>query len=141
MFSVVVCTACVRASLLFSHLSSCGTSPQSPVSQRRLQKALQLTQLRGSMVDDFLSQYQLTAEEVAVLQGDAINQAFFAALERVRAIHANCRGLLRTSHQRAGLELMDAMAGHQERAYELLCRCVGELKTKRRKRIRFCAQC
>lgn len=88
----------------------------------RLQKALQLTQLRGSMVEEFLSQYQLTPEEVAVLQGDVINQAFFAALERVRTIHANCRGLLRTSHQRAGLELMDAMAGHQERAYERLCR-------------------
>lgn len=34
------------------------------------------------------------------------------------------RGLLRSTHQRAGLELMDQMAAHQEAAYEHLCRCV-----------------
>ena len=53
---------------------------------------------------------------------EAIGDKFFAALERVREIHANCRALLRTHHQRAGLELMDAMAAHQEAAYERLCR-------------------
>ena len=52
----------------------------------------------------------------------AIGDAFFGALERVREIHANCRALLRTHHQRAGLELMDSMATHQEAAYERLCR-------------------
>ncbi len=77
------------------------------------------------MVQEFLSNYQLTPEEVAALQGDAITPSFFGALERVRTIHANCRGLLRTHHQRAGLELMDAMAAYQERAYERLCRCDG----------------
>ena len=56
-------------------------------------------------------------------QEEAIGDKFFAALERVREIHANCRALLRTHHQRAGLELMDAMAAHQEAAYERLCRC------------------
>jgi hypothetical protein len=34
----------------------------------------------------------------------------------------SCRGLLRTTHQRAGLELMDQMSAHQEAAYEHLCR-------------------
>jgi hypothetical protein len=53
-----------------------------------------------------------------------VGPAFFAALERVRAIHDNCRALLRGGHQRAGLELMDQMAGHQERGYEALCRWV-----------------
>ena len=53
-----------------------------------------------------------------------MSPAFFAALSRVRAIHDNCRQLLRTHHQRAGLELMDLMAAHQESAYERLCRCV-----------------
>lgn len=48
---------------------------------------------------------------------------FFAALARVRQIHENCRALLRTHHQRAGLELMDLMATYQETAYERLCRC------------------
>lgn len=58
-------------------------------------------------------------------QGEEVGDAFFAALERVRAIHANCRALLRTHHQRAGLELMDAMSGFQETAYERLCRCAA----------------
>ena len=55
-------------------------------------------------------------------QGAQIEEGFFTALERVRAIHANCRALLAGAHQRAGLELMDAMAGYQETAYEHLCR-------------------
>ena len=50
---------------------------------------------------------------------------FFAALEHVRGIHANCRALLRSQHQRAGLELMDTMANLQEGAYEKLCRWAG----------------
>lgn len=49
----------------------------------------------------------------------------------MRSIHDNCRALLRTHHQRAGLELMDLMANYQETAYERLCRyggcLVGEL--------------
>lgn len=55
-------------------------------------------------------------------QGQQIGDAFFAALERVRGIHSNCRSLLRTAHQRAGLELMDLMSSYQETAYEHLCR-------------------
>lgn len=60
--------------------------------------------------------------QVAALQGEEVHPAFFAALARVRHIHENCRSLLRTHHQRAGLELMDLMATYQETAYERLCR-------------------
>lgn len=59
---------------------------------------------------------------MAALQSEEVNATFFSALARVRAIHENCRSLLRTHHQRAGLELMDMMAQHQETAYERLCR-------------------
>ncbi len=58
-------------------------------------------------------------------QEEEIGERFFGALERVRLIHGNCRALLRGAHQRAGLELMDAMALHQEAAYERLCRCAS----------------
>ena len=57
-----------------------------------------------------------------VLQAERITDDFFAALERVRTIHANCRSLLRSHHQRAGLELMEIMSNHQEAAYERLRR-------------------
>ena len=58
----------------------------------------------------------------ALVQGAQIGEPFFRALERVCSIHANCRSLLRTQHQRAGLELMDLMSSYQETAYEHLCR-------------------
>ncbi len=56
------------------------------------------------------------------MQGEGVGEEFFAALDHVRGIHANCRALLRSQHQRAGLELMDTMANFQEAAYEKLCR-------------------
>lgn len=56
------------------------------------------------------------------MQAPVIGDAFFKALAKVRSIHANCIVLLRTHHQRAGLEIMDAMSAHQEAAYERLCR-------------------
>ena len=59
-----------------------------------------------------------------MLHGGVVGPAFFAALERVRSIHNNCRALLRSHHQRAGLELMESMSAHQEQAYEHLCRWV-----------------
>lgn len=64
----------------------------------------------------------LPCKQVAALQSEEVNPAFFSALSRVRHIHDNCRALLRTHHQRAGLELMDMMATYQETAYERLCR-------------------
>lgn len=62
-----------------------------------------------------------------MLQGGQVGPAFFAALSRVRAIHDNCRALLRGHHQRAGLELMDQMSAYQEAGYEALCRCAVEV--------------
>ena len=55
-------------------------------------------------------------------QAPEISEEFFAALAKVRSIHSNCKVLLKTHHQRAGLEIMDAMSAHQEAAYERLCR-------------------
>eukprot|EP00232_Nephroselmis_pyriformis_P023605 CAMPEP_0182872834 /NCGR_PEP_ID=MMETSP0034_2-20130328/11959_1 /TAXON_ID=156128 /ORGANISM="Nephroselmis pyriformis, Strain CCMP717" /LENGTH=312 /DNA_ID=CAMNT_0025005447 /DNA_START=10 /DNA_END=945 /DNA_ORIENTATION=+ len=79
---------------------------------------------RQQLVATFLQSYQLTSEEVATLREAEVDSAFFAALRRVHDIHVNCKDLLRTHHQRAGLELMDVMAGYQEAAYERLCRWV-----------------
>ncbi|KAF8056126.1 COG6 [Scenedesmus sp. PABB004] len=79
---------------------------------------------RRALVEQFLDKYQLTPEEAALLQAGQVGPEFFAALSRLRAIHEHCRGLLRSHHQRAGLELMDHMAAHQEAAYEHLCRWV-----------------
>lgn len=88
-----------------------------------LNAELAANERRAALVADFLDKYQLSPDEVVLLrEGDVSSDAFFAALRRVATIHANCRSLLRRHHQRAGLELMDAMALYQESGYERLCR-------------------
>ena len=90
----------------------------------RLKLELDASAKRLELVREFLERYQLTPAEVHALREGDLGEAFFAALARVQEIHTNCKALLRTHHQRAGLELMDAMAAHQEGAYERLCRWV-----------------
>lgn len=92
----------------------------------KLQRALQVSETRSQLVGRFLEQYQLTPSEAAALQGEEMGDAFFQALAHVRQIHGNCKTLLRTHHQRAGLELMDTMGSLQEAAYERLCRWVQQ---------------
>eukprot|EP01025_Chloroclados_australasicus_P062035 TRINITY_DN8145_c0_g3_i1.p1 TRINITY_DN8145_c0_g3~~TRINITY_DN8145_c0_g3_i1.p1 ORF type:complete len:639 (-),score=78.14 TRINITY_DN8145_c0_g3_i1:421-2337(-) len=90
----------------------------------KLKDELSKSQKLSQLADTFLKQYRLSESEVNALKAGAIDTDFFEALERVRQIHSNCRALLHGSHQRAGIELMDEMAMHQETAYERLCRWV-----------------
>ena len=90
----------------------------------KLNADLESVEEKKRTVATFLVDYQLADDEIAALQRDAVDDAFFDALARVQEIHSNCRRLLRTHHQRAGLELMDVMAGYQETAHERLCRWV-----------------
>jgi conserved oligomeric Golgi complex subunit 6 len=92
----------------------------------RLQQALETSYARSELLSQFRQQYQLSREESDALQAETIDERFFAALDHVLAIHKNCKALLRTHHQRAGLELLDSMASLQESAYERLCRWVRE---------------
>lgn len=95
----------------------------------RFHKELDQVDQKSMMIEDFLKQFQLSPEEVDVLQSGNVGPSFFSALTRVRQIHENCKSLLRTHHQRAGLELMDLMSTYQESAYEVLCRWVqGECR-------------
>lgn len=89
----------------------------------RLQHALRVSEVRSSLIETFLQQYQLDASEITALQSE-IAPAFFDALLHVQKIHANCKQLLKTHHHRGGLELLDHMASLQEAAYERLCRWV-----------------
>ncbi|XP_015575125.1 conserved oligomeric Golgi complex subunit 6 isoform X2 [Ricinus communis] len=90
----------------------------------RLKQELEVTTQRQEIVSCFLRDYQLSNEEINALREEELNENFFKALSHVQEIHANCKILLRTHHQRAGLELMDMMAVYQEGAYERLCRWV-----------------
>ena len=76
-------------------------------------------------VASFLNKFELTPKELQVLTSSGrgngvIGDDFFKAMERVKHIHEDCKILLRTSQQRAGLEIMESMAMHLETAYEQL---------------------
>lgn len=90
----------------------------------RLKQELEITTQRQEIVSCFVRDYQISNEEINALRHEDLNENFFKALCHVQEIHANCKTLLRTHHQRAGLELMDMMAVYQEAAYERLCRWV-----------------
>ncbi|KAI3965180.1 hypothetical protein MKX01_027671 [Papaver californicum] len=106
-------------------LSSCSASTGDIISTtERLKQELEITTQRQEIVNLFLRDYQLSNEEINALREEELNEQFFKALSHVQEIHANCKILLRTHHQRAGLELMDMMAAYQEGAYERLCRWV-----------------
>eukprot|EP00730_Choanoeca_flexa_P002449 TRINITY_DN11055_c0_g2_i4.p1 TRINITY_DN11055_c0_g2~~TRINITY_DN11055_c0_g2_i4.p1 ORF type:complete len:687 (+),score=161.29 TRINITY_DN11055_c0_g2_i4:3-2063(+) len=79
--------------------------------------------LKRHLLQAFTERYQLAPEEHAVLVGDKpMDFTFFSALRRVQTIHQDCKRLLRTSHQKAGVDIMDQMATLQEKAYERLYR-------------------
>lgn len=106
-------------------LSSCSASTGDIISTtERLKEELEITTQRQDIVSCFLRDYQLSNQEINALRDEDLDDNFFKALSHVQQIHANCKVLLRTHHQRAGLELMDMMAVYQEGAYERLCRWV-----------------
>ncbi|RWR78546.1 Conserved oligomeric Golgi complex subunit 6 [Cinnamomum micranthum f. kanehirae] len=106
-------------------LSSCNATTGDIISTtERLKQEIEVTTQRQEIVSCFLRDYQLSNEEINALREEDLNENFFKALSHVQEIHSNCKILLRTHHQRAGLELMDMMAVYQEGAYERLCRWV-----------------
>ncbi|THU42904.1 hypothetical protein C4D60_Mb00t00200 [Musa balbisiana] len=106
-------------------LSGCSESTGDIINTtERLKQELELTTQRQEIVSCFLRDYQLSNDEINALREEELGENFFKALVHVQEIHANCKILLRTHHQRAGLELMDMMSVYQEGAYERLCRWV-----------------
>ncbi|KAL0329845.1 UNVERIFIED_CONTAM: Conserved oligomeric Golgi complex subunit [Sesamum radiatum] len=106
-------------------LSNCNATTGDIISTtERLKQELETTTQRQEIATCFLRDYQLSNDEINALREEDLSENFFKALAHVHEIHANCKVLLRTHHQRAGLELMDMMAVYQEGAYERLCRWV-----------------
>ncbi|CAG9460385.1 unnamed protein product [Pedinophyceae sp. YPF-701] len=101
--------------------------------QTRLQQELARIDARAREAADFQTRFLLSAEDARAARQGPVGPAFFRALARTREVHGNCRALLATQHKRPAMELMDAMAQHQDAAYELLtrwlqaeCRALGE---------------
>ena len=97
----------------------------------QLQNKSKHLEMRSTVVDAFLKKFELTSSQLQLLVGSHghgrrnprssfVNEDFFEAMARVKRIHEDCKILLRTSQQRAGLEIMESMAMHLESAYEQL---------------------
>ncbi|CAB3977772.1 conserved oligomeric Golgi complex subunit 6-like, partial [Paramuricea clavata] len=91
----------------------------------KLQAESQKVQLKQKVADAFLDRFQLKPHETEALKNsrnEPITEEFFSALSRVKVIHSDCKLLLRTKQQTAGLEIMESMALFMESAYERLYR-------------------
>ncbi|KAI8150320.1 oligomeric Golgi complex subunit 6 [Fennellomyces sp. T-0311] len=79
---------------------------------------------RLTIVDKFLEKFTLSESEINTLCSSSvpIDDEFFVALDHLKQIHSDCRVLLMTQNQQAGLQIMESMALHQETAYEKLYR-------------------
>ncbi|XP_062521399.1 conserved oligomeric Golgi complex subunit 6-like [Corticium candelabrum] len=91
----------------------------------KLQAQSHELEMQAEVVEAFRKRFQLRAEEIAALRESHVgnlHKDFFSSLNRVKQIHTDCRVLLRSDQQRAGLEIMESMALYQEAAYETLYR-------------------
>lgn len=91
----------------------------------KLQAESQIIQMKQEVAQAFLDTFHLKQDEVKVLRGTrdgSLDENFFKALAKVKKIHNNCKVLLRSSQQTAGIEIMESMALQQEAAYERLYR-------------------
>ncbi|XP_068085957.1 conserved oligomeric Golgi complex subunit 6 [Anabrus simplex] len=89
----------------------------------KLQAESQKLCLQQDIVEAFLSSFQLSPAEQAILRGShevPITSEFFTVLERVQNIHTNCHTLMQSGHQTAALEIMEQMALYEEAALEKL---------------------
>lgn len=80
--------------------------------------------MKSDILSLFLQRFQLQEKERKVLHSSSkeITDDFFSAFLHAKQIHEDCKVLLRTNQQRAGLSIMEAMAATQEMAYERLYR-------------------
>ncbi|KAJ3188281.1 Golgi transport complex subunit 6 [Gaertneriomyces sp. JEL0708] len=90
---------------------------------------------RRTIIDAFLSRFTLTDMQLHVLSSpdESVGVAFFEALRRLQRLTDDCRALLVTDRQEAGIEIMESLASYQETAYDKLfrwtqleCRSLGQ---------------
>ncbi|XP_003215339.3 conserved oligomeric Golgi complex subunit 6 [Anolis carolinensis] len=95
------------------------------VKTTKLQAENQRLELKAQIADAFITEFQLSSEEMNILRGardGPVTENFFKVLGRVKQIHNDVKILLRTNQQRSGLEIMEQMALLQETSYEQLYR-------------------
>ncbi|KAJ3104423.1 Golgi transport complex subunit 6 [Phlyctochytrium bullatum] len=87
------------------------------------QRALKI-ETRKAIAERFIHLFVPTDEEVSLLTSSSSNVGpeFFSALRRCLEISDDCKALLTTDNQRAGLEILEKISQYLEVAYEKLFR-------------------
>ncbi|KAJ3411549.1 Golgi transport complex subunit 6 [Chytridiales sp. JEL 0842] len=82
--------------------------------------------VREGLASTFINRFLPSDLELQILSGQTgeIGDEFLAALNRLHEISEDCKALLITENQRAGLEIMETVSGYQEKAYDRLFRWV-----------------
>lgn len=87
---------------------------------------------KKQLLDAFNKHFIISEEDLLVLTGanEAVNDCFFAILNKVKHIYIDCQVLLGTENQRLGLELMDQSSRNLNIGYQKLYRWIQkEFKT------------
>lgn len=74
------------------------------------------------LLDAFEKSFMISDEEAAGLTnpGKAVDEEFFATLERVKEIYANCQTLLVDDNNENGMAIMNEMAAYLDKGYDKL---------------------
>lgn len=87
---------------------------------------------KKQLLDAFNKHFIISEEDLLVLTGanEAVNDGFFAILNKVKHIYVDCQVLLGAENQRLGLELMDQSSRNLNIGYQKLYRWIQkEFKT------------
>ncbi|KAG0231611.1 Golgi transport complex subunit 6 [Actinomortierella wolfii] len=89
-----------------------------------LREQSEIGKVRQTIMEAFLERFTLSESEITILCSTAmdVTSAFFDALQHLERIHSDCKALLITEHQQAGLEIMDSMTTYRDIAYDKLFR-------------------
>lgn len=96
-----------------------------------LEKASELESRQASCIDqgreieEFLSKFSLSPEEIDVLQSADVDSSkgakqFFSALSHLFQAYKDCKSMVSCNHYNAGFELLDVLGRHQDTAFERL---------------------
>lgn len=80
---------------------------------------------QANEISNFLSQFQLSSEEVDILYRSSLDQpksvqAFFTSLNRLGVAYKDCKLMIEKHSYTAGFELLDVLSQHQNTAYRRL---------------------
>lgn len=80
---------------------------------------------QGREIEEFLSKFSLSPEEIDTLQSADIESShgakqFFSSLSHLFQAYKDCKAMVSSNHYNAGFELLDVLGRHQDTAFERL---------------------